>query len=79
MLVATENVAGDISLADWLEREGFEVMPAIDGREALQIAGEMSSAALSAATSTLCAPWVVPFSSISAEVCILAAWDLKAH
>ena len=39
VLVATENVAGDISLADWLKREGFEVMTAIDEREALQIAG----------------------------------------
>ena len=39
MLVATESVAGDIPLADWLEREGFEVMTAVDEREALQIAG----------------------------------------
>src|SRR5215212_8496040 len=39
MLVAAESVADDISLAGWLEREGFEVMTAIDGQEALQIAG----------------------------------------
>ncbi len=39
VLVATESVAGDVSLADWLKREGFEVMTAIDGREALQVAG----------------------------------------
>jgi DNA-binding response OmpR family regulator len=39
MLVAAESVADDISLAGWLEREGFEVITAIDGQEALQIAG----------------------------------------
>ena len=39
VLVATESLAGDVSLADWLEREGFEVMTAIDEREALQVAG----------------------------------------
>ena len=39
MLVATESVAGDVSLADWLRREGFEVMTAIDEREALRVAG----------------------------------------
>jgi DNA-binding response OmpR family regulator len=39
MLVAAESVADDISLAGWLEREGFEIITAIDGQEALQIAG----------------------------------------
>jgi DNA-binding response OmpR family regulator len=39
VLVATESVAGDVSLADWLKREGFEVMTAVDEREALQVAG----------------------------------------
>ena len=38
VLVATESVAGDVSLADWLKREGFEVMTIIDAQEALQIA-----------------------------------------
>jgi CheY-like chemotaxis protein len=38
VLVATESVAGDVSLASWLEGEGFEVMTAIDEQEALQIA-----------------------------------------
>jgi DNA-binding response OmpR family regulator len=39
VLVAAENAADDISLADWLKHEGFEVMTAVDGQEALQIAG----------------------------------------
>ncbi len=39
MLVAAESVADDTSLAGWLEREGFEIITAIDGQEALQIAG----------------------------------------
>ena len=39
MLVAAESTADDVSLASWLEREGFEVMSAIDGQEALQISG----------------------------------------
>ena len=39
VLVATESLAGDVSLAGWLEREGFEIMTAIDEREALQVAG----------------------------------------
>ena len=39
MLVATLCVAGGISLADWLKREGFEIMTALDEREALQVAG----------------------------------------
>jgi DNA-binding response OmpR family regulator len=38
VLVAPEGAAGDVSLAGWLEREGFEVMTAIDEQEALQIA-----------------------------------------
>ena len=39
VLVAAESVADDLSFAGWLEREGFDVISAIDGREALQIAG----------------------------------------
>ena len=39
VLVAPEGVADDVALAGWLGREGFEVMTAIDGPEALQIAG----------------------------------------
>jgi CheY-like chemotaxis protein len=39
VLVAWQSAADDVSLASWLEREGFEVMTANDGREALQIAG----------------------------------------
>jgi DNA-binding response OmpR family regulator len=39
VLVAPESAADDISLASWLEHEGFEVITAIDGQEALQIAG----------------------------------------
>ena len=38
VLVAADSAAEDISLAGWLRREGFEVMTAIDGQEALQIA-----------------------------------------
>jgi DNA-binding response OmpR family regulator len=37
--VAAGSAADDISLASWLEREGFKVMTAIDEQEALQIAG----------------------------------------
>jgi DNA-binding response OmpR family regulator len=39
VLVAAGNEAEGDSLAGWLEREGFDVMTATDGREALQIAG----------------------------------------
>jgi DNA-binding response OmpR family regulator len=39
VLVAAESVVGDSSLAGRLERDGFEVMTATDGQEALQIAG----------------------------------------
>ena len=39
VLVAAESAADDLSLAGWLEREGFEVITATDGQEALQIAG----------------------------------------
>ncbi len=39
VLVAAESAADDISLASWLEHEGFEVITAIDGQEALQLAG----------------------------------------
>ena len=39
VLVAAESTADDLSLAGWLEHEGFEVMTATDGQEALQIAG----------------------------------------
>src|SRR5919112_5926906 len=39
MPVAAGSAADDISLASWLEREGFKVMTAIDEQEALQIAG----------------------------------------
>jgi DNA-binding response OmpR family regulator len=38
VLVAPEGAADDVSLASWLEHEGFEVMTAIDEQEALQIA-----------------------------------------
>jgi DNA-binding response OmpR family regulator len=38
VLVAAETAAADISFASWLKHEGFEVMTAIDGQEALQIA-----------------------------------------
>jgi CheY-like chemotaxis protein len=39
MLLAVESVAEGFSLAGWLEREGFDVLTATDGQEALQIAG----------------------------------------
>jgi DNA-binding response OmpR family regulator len=39
VLVAAESAADDISLASWLEQEGFEVITAIDRQEALQMAG----------------------------------------
>ena len=39
VLVAAESVPEGDSLADWLEREGFDVMTAADRGEALQIAG----------------------------------------
>src|SRR5687767_6674210 len=39
VLLATESVAEGFSLAIWLEREGFDVLTATDGQEALQIAG----------------------------------------
>jgi DNA-binding response OmpR family regulator len=38
VLLAVESVAEGFSLAGWLEREGFDVLTATDGREALQIA-----------------------------------------
>ena len=38
VLLAAEGVAEGLSLAGWLGREGFEVMTAADGQEALQIA-----------------------------------------
>jgi DNA-binding response OmpR family regulator len=39
LMVAAESAADDFSLTGWLKREGFEVMTAIEGQEALQIAG----------------------------------------
>jgi DNA-binding response OmpR family regulator len=39
VLVAAESAADYLSLARWLEREGFEIMTAADGQEALQISG----------------------------------------
>jgi DNA-binding response OmpR family regulator len=39
VLLAAESVANGSSFAVWLEREGFDVMIATDGLEALQIAG----------------------------------------
>ena len=39
VLVAAESAIVDISPASWLKYEGFEVMTAIDGQEAWQIAG----------------------------------------
>jgi DNA-binding response OmpR family regulator len=39
VLLAAESVAESFSLAGWLEREGFDVLTAADGQEALQIAG----------------------------------------
>jgi len=38
LLIAAESVAEGFSLAGWLEREGFDLMTATDGQEALQIA-----------------------------------------
>ena len=38
LVVAAESAADDGCLAGWLKREGFEVISAIDGQEALQIA-----------------------------------------
>src|SRR5918912_49166 len=38
LLLAAESVAEGLSVAGWLEREGFDVMTATDGQEALQIA-----------------------------------------
>ena len=39
VLVAAGSAAQAISLVSWLAHEGFDVMTAIDGQEALQIAG----------------------------------------
>ena len=39
LLLAAESVAEGFSLAGWLEREGFDVLTATDGQEAMQIAG----------------------------------------
>jgi two-component system response regulator RegX3 len=39
LLVAAESADDEISLADWLKREGFGDMTAVNGQEALQIAG----------------------------------------
>ena len=39
LLLAAGSAAEGVSLAGWLEYEGFEVMTAADGQEALQIAG----------------------------------------
>ncbi|HEY6712692.1 MAG TPA: response regulator transcription factor, partial [Rubrobacter sp.] len=39
MLLAAESVAEGFSVVGWLEHEGFDVMTATDGQEALQIAG----------------------------------------
>jgi DNA-binding response OmpR family regulator len=39
VLLAAERVAEGFPLVDWLEREGFDVLTATDGQEALQIAG----------------------------------------
>ena len=38
LVVAAQCAADDVCLAGWLKREGFEVISAIDGQEALQIA-----------------------------------------
>src|SRR5688572_29287646 len=38
LLLVAENVAEGFSFAGWLEREGFDLMTAADGQEALQIA-----------------------------------------
>jgi DNA-binding response OmpR family regulator len=39
LLLAAKSVAEDFSVAGWLEHEGFDVLTATDGLEALQIAG----------------------------------------
>jgi DNA-binding response OmpR family regulator len=39
LLVAAKSTDDDISLADWLKHQGFGDMTAVNGREALQIAG----------------------------------------
>src|ERR671913_311211 len=39
MLLAAERVAEGFSVVGWLEHEGFDVLTATDGQEALQIAG----------------------------------------
>jgi DNA-binding response OmpR family regulator len=39
VLLAAESVAEGFSLAGWLQHEGFDVLSATDGQEALQIAG----------------------------------------
>ena len=38
LVVAAQCAADDICLAGWLKREGFEIITAIDGQEAMQIA-----------------------------------------
>jgi len=38
LLVGAESIGEGFSLAGWLEREGFDLMTAADGQEALQIA-----------------------------------------
>ena len=37
ILLAAENVVDDVSLASWLQHEGFDVLAVMDGHEALQI------------------------------------------
>jgi DNA-binding response OmpR family regulator len=39
VLVVAESAADDLSLPGWMQREGFEVMTAVDGQEGSQIAG----------------------------------------
>jgi DNA-binding response OmpR family regulator len=39
LLLAVESVAEGFSVVGWLEHEGFDVLTATDGQEALQIAG----------------------------------------
>ncbi len=39
LVVAADSAADDFSLTGWLKREGFDVITAIDGQEALQITG----------------------------------------
>ena len=38
LLLGAGSVAGGFSVAGWLESEGFDVLTATDGQEALQIA-----------------------------------------